>query len=1020
MEAVVNLIKLAELKQQSFRKSFDEAHSQASSMLSLTLHLKDFEDQFELAKESLLKQAQELDLEAKKIVEAARVLEKRNQEVEVKLQKLNNLQSEDYHLVLVQEQLNSIRKEVEDCNGMLSMKKDELTLVQVKHEECSSEYNAKRDQLDTIERSIEEYRGKLKLDETKLDLVRLKFEECCKDLYVKNVELASVEQSLALCSTELEVKVKEVESARISATNCDEELELKQKELSMIKNSINDCDSQLELKRKQLRRLQKWTDKYSNELTKVKKLIEETSNDYNSKEKHLESIKVLIEDYAGELEAKEKQHDAIKNSIDTCSTELSMKQKELDSIDNSTRENSSELGLKKKKLEQLIKVIKSKEESFNSLKETMKTWEGHELKLIAVQESIRERNEELACKENLLKSVQTSIIESTEELESMKKQQNILKISVTECSEELESKRKSLDLVERSLKECGYELTSKKAELESLQRTCGLQKELEEREEYLDSLKTTFEKKLEKLQMKDREFEASMMDLELRERKINLMQKSIDEYSKQLEHKEKQLNDRSDGRSLQLILNENLREHDSILTEIFTAIQKSPDPGKLVLDAIQGFYPADLKNGNNEFSLSVIRRSCTTLIGQLLKISPEVKPEVREEAMRLALDWKSRMKALAENSQEVLAYLQLLAAFKLGSSFSSGELQSSLDVIYQNKQALELQQALGLAESLSDEQNPVQAHKTVNSSTAKVQSGSTIFNMVYPLILDDCMDNEELMPGEALAALKLSLDPAKFVLDLLQGSYSQHCEYGGSGLDTSVAKSIVVLLRQLIYFSPKISSMVKEEAIKLAALWKPNVTSETAKEMEIWAFLLFLFIYGLFSYYRGEIVRLLVKLAPHKNSPEMCRLLGLTDKIPELIRILIQSNQHIEAARFSCAFGLIHNFPLDIILQKCMEHLRVDAQVKAAERELNALKAIFQCITDYKLESIYDAVGIFRRISELEKRKTSSIFSTSAPAAFLRSDNYVAVSDNQPSPLVPRQLHNQNVRNAQSNNFVQL
>ncbi|WCJ43252.1 hypothetical protein M5689_024007 [Euphorbia peplus] len=1090
MEPVVDLIELADLKLQSIRNSYDEAHSQASSILSLTLHLNDFQDQFDLVKDSLLKQAQELDLRAEKIAETAQLLEKRDQEGELKLkeinEKLNNLQSEDYHLVLLQKwiqersvqltlaekQLISTRKELEDCNETLSMKRGELALVQMRLNECSCEHDAKREQFGTIEKSMEECSRNLKLDETKLDLVTVKLEECCKDLYVRNVDLSLVEKSAEVCSKELEMKEQEVERARIMSTNCDEELKVKQKELSMIKNRISDCDGELELKRKQLRRLQKWSDKYSSdidlkmrslggteksldrrnqnniredrkeldlkekELAKLHKLIEETSNALNSKEIHLESIKVLIEDYAEALEAKERQYDVICTSINKCAAELSMKQLELDSIDNSIREKSSKLTLKRKKLDLLIELIKSTETKFSSLKETMETnCEDLELKFSAVQESIRERNEELASKENLLKSVQMSVIESSEELESMKKQQNILKISVAECSKELESKEKSLDLLERSLKEWGDELTSKEAELESMKRTtCGFQKELEERGEYLDSLKTTLEQQSEKLQIKEREFEARAVDLELRGDRIDLLEKSILERFKQLECKEKQLNDNfqglamavhrenltancciTDGRSLQLILNQNLREYDSILDEVFTVLQKSPDPGKLVLDAIQGFYPTDVKNGDTEFSMSVVRRSCTTLIGQLLKISPQVKPEVRETAMKLALDWKSRMKALPENSLEVLAYLQLLAAFKLASSFSRAELQSFLDVVYQNKQALELQKAFRLAERLpvsgissppeTDMQSPLQARNTQNSSTANIQS-STICDLVCPLVLDDSMNSNELMPSEVLAALKLSPDPAKFVLDVLLGSYSQHCEHGGSELDTSVAKSIVTILGQLIHISPKISSMVKEESMKLAVLWKSNLTVETVKETEVWAFLLFLFIYGLVSHFRGEeILRLVMKIALHRNAPMMCHLLGFTHNVPELIRALIQNSQHIEAARFSCAFGLVRIFPIDMILQKCVEHLREDAQKKVVERESNARTAIFQCITDYKLESVYDTEGTFQAISELGMQRNSTSSPSSAPA-----------SNNQSSPRVQRQLH---IQNLQSNNFVQ-
>ncbi|EEF49742.1 conserved hypothetical protein [Ricinus communis] len=60
MENITENLKLAELKKESIRKSFDQAHAQASSILLFTLQWKDLEDQLNLAKDSLLKQAQEL------------------------------------------------------------------------------------------------------------------------------------------------------------------------------------------------------------------------------------------------------------------------------------------------------------------------------------------------------------------------------------------------------------------------------------------------------------------------------------------------------------------------------------------------------------------------------------------------------------------------------------------------------------------------------------------------------------------------------------------------------------------------------------------------------------------------------------------------------------------------------------------------------------------------------------------------------------------------------------------------
>ncbi|WCJ43253.1 Frigida-like protein [Euphorbia peplus] len=985
-----------EFEHESIRKSLDQAHEAASSISSLTLQLKAFESQFQSAKDSLLKQEQQLrqredDVEIKLGKIKAREDEIQKQETEFQRRNSKN------------NKLISVEDEVEECSRMLITKRKGLALVQKEHQECIQDLAAKKKQLGSLMKSIEDYSKKIKSEDTRLGY--------------KEKELIKVQKLIGDTSNELDLKEKLLED--------------KEKKYRAITSSIDRCTD--ELARKQ---------------------------------KHLDSLKATIKKKTEELEAKEKKYDSINNSVNKCSAGLTVKQKELELIGKSIKESSSKLQLEEKKqafvetyTKELAKTIEAKEKEFESLEEKMKTECGSlELKLSAVREAIRERDEELTLKEQVLKAVQMSIIESSKELEAMKKQEVLLETPISGCSEELESKKKHLDSVERSLEECcnDSEVGSKNVELHLLQgMDCGSSKELEEREEYL-----TLEKCSEKLEVKDRRCEACAKELVVKDMKIDSIQKLVDQLSKRLDCKEKELNDRFHselrstqlenslahcngnsstvdykpcttdyGRHLQFLLNECFRKHDSVRNKVFDAIQKSPDPGKLVLDAILGFYPTDLKEQDIEFDSSVIQRSCTALLELLLKQSPEIKPEVREEANKLALQWKSRMKTPCENSMEISGFLQLLAAFKLSPSFSSDELESLLDAIDQDRQALQLRQALGFAEGLcvsNLEQLPtLQAHEPENSSTA------TIDERTCPLILDDDMDTPDLRPDEVLGALKLSMDPAKFVLDMIQGSYSQHCKNGGGELDLSLVKSKILLMEQLIKVSPRVDLRLKQEAMKLAVLWKQNVTLESVKGMEVWAFLLFLNIYGLVSRFScDEISRLVVKIAHQRHAPDICRFLGFTDKIPKVIQILIERKQHIEAARFSCAFGLVHIFPLDLILQNCVDYVWKDAKEKATEQEIHVRKAILQCISDYKMEQIYDVWNITRRIIELEKQRTSSMPSLTAPALFVQPqlqsqnvpiidlDNCNSSSNNQPShpPFVQKlPLRNQNIRDFQGN-----
>ncbi|XP_065853101.1 uncharacterized protein [Euphorbia lathyris] len=950
---------LGEFKEEMVGSKFHQAHEAASSVLSLTLQLREYEKQFEVAKDSLLKQEEELrEREEEVAIKLSKIKEKED-EIQKQEKEFQERNSEDKKVIPAQ-------KEVEDWSRMLITKRKELALAQKEHQECIQDLTVKKKQLGSLMKSIEDRSKKLNSEDTKLGFkekelnrVQKLISETSNDLCLKEKHLCSIKDMIGDYTAKLEDKEKKYLVINSSIDKCYDELARKQKHLDSVKTMIMKKTEELEAKEKQLRSIEGMiADSTEKHVEKEKKYhainssIDRCSVELTSKQKHLDSVKKMIIKKIEELEAKDKQCDSINISINKCSAEFSLKQRELELIDKSIEENSSKLQVEEEKrafiesyTAKLANSIEEREKELQCLNEKMKTdCESLELKLIAVQEAIRKRNEELVLKEKSLKSVQMSVIESNKELEAMKKQKVLLEISISGCSEDLEAKKKQLEV-------------------------------------------------------KDRRCEAYAKEIELKNQKIDSLQKLVNELSKKQESKEKQLNDKfpseativqpekllpngngnslsvdyqtcstDNGRYLQLLLNRSFRKHDSVLNEALNAIKNSPDPGKLVVDAMQGFYPTVLKEQDVEFDLSVIRRSCTALLQMLLKISPEFKLEVREEAMKLALEWKSRMKTHWENSLE-------------------------------NKQDLQLRQALGFAVGVPvidlEQVDALQAHEPGDSSTA------TIDERICPLILDDDMGTPDLMVDEVVRALKSSTNPAKFALDVMYGSYSQHCANGGGELDVRVVKSKLLLLEQLMKFRPIVDVRLKDEAMKLATLWRRNITPETVKEIEVSAFLLFLHLYGLVSCFSfNDILTFLVKVSRHRNAPYIYRVMDFTDMMPHLIQILMQRKQHIEAARFSCAFRLHHIFPVDLILQNCVDHVQRDAKEKATEKELHARKAILQYISEYKLTSRYDTSNMTRCIVELEKHRTNS---TPSPSLYVQNGNAPIIdvdnysSDNQQS-----------------------
>ena len=151
-----------------------------------------------------------------------------------------------------------------------------------------------------------------------------------------------------------------------------------------------------------------------------------------------------------------------------------------------------------------------------------------------------------------------------------------------------------------------------------------------------------------------------------------------------------------DGRNLQLFLNKNACNHGKMGNEVFAALRMSADPAKLVLDAMEGFYPPHLKDGVVEFEGATVRRSCVLLLEQLTRVGPPITPQVREDAARLAHEWKAKMGVEVGDSLELLGFLWLLVAYELTSDFDKNEIQKLFKDVIQHIEANELGRALGL------------------------------------------------------------------------------------------------------------------------------------------------------------------------------------------------------------------------------------------------------------------------------------------------------------------------------------
>ncbi|KAH7845405.1 hypothetical protein Vadar_001624 [Vaccinium darrowii] len=416
-----------------------------------------------------------------------------------------------------------------------------------------------------------------------------------------------------------------------------------------------------------------------------------------------------------------------------------------------------------------------------------------------------------------------------------------------------------------------------------------------------------------------------------------------------------------DGKNLQLFLNEHLEEHEWMHKDIYDALQMSSDSGQLVLDAIQGFYPPHSKKGAIDIEAGVIRRSCIFLLEILVRLSPQIKPQVKGAAMKLAVYWKTKAAVETANSVAVLGFLLLVGAYGLAPTFTADELRNLFQTVAENRLAPQLSLALGFSEKV-----PVNSLLHDQSVSENLQ-----LNSIVP---SSSLGPSCSMQGAVPPCVQFASDPAKLVLDSMLGCYN-------SNFKANAINAFNLLLSQLLGVPLEVKTAVKEEAMKFASDWKDKVKQRSPSE--VWCFLLFLATYkGASCFPVNELLGLLEIVSNRRQSTDLFRALGLADKASNFIRRLIKRKLYLEAIRYIYGFSLVDEFPPTPLLQRYLIHEKEWAKHvckdKAIRKELAALRAVIKCIELHGLESQYSPEALKTRIEELLTQQRSV---APAPAA---------------------------------------
>ncbi|MBA0605616.1 hypothetical protein Godav_018170 [Gossypium davidsonii] len=323
-----------------------------------------------------------------------------------------------------------------------------------------------------------------------------------------------------------------------------------------------------------------------------------------------------------------------------------------------------------------------------------------------------------------------------------------------------------------------------------------------------------------------------------------------------------------------------------------------------------------------------------------------------------------------------------------------------------------------------EEKPPDSVASESNSEDKKCSSENGNFGVKsYPQLVKICeeMDSEGLhkfisdnrknlaaLKEEIPWALKAAASPAYLVLESLKGFYLLEAPNVDRKKDSNLLglrRTCIMLMECLSFLlrnmdmvsvSALISEDVRGQAKLIAEEWKPkldalDMDASNGNSLEAHAFLQLLATFRIASdFNEEELSRLIPMVSRRRQTADLCRSLGLSEKMPGVIEVLVNNGRQIDAVNLAFAFDLTVQFlPVPLLKAYLKEARKASspvkpgnssstAQIEFSERELAALKAVIKCIEEHNIEEQYPVDPLQKRVLLLEKVKADKKGSTEA------------------------------------------
>eukprot|EP01018_Ginkgo_biloba_P028807 Gb_09729 [translate_table: standard] len=250
---------------------------------------------------------------------------------------------------------------------------------------------------------------------------------------------------------------------------------------------------------------------------------------------------------------------------------------------------------------------------------------------------------------------------------------------------------------------------------------------------------------------------------------------------------------------------------------------------------------------------------------------------------------------------------------------------------------------------------------------------------------------------ELPVAFSKTRDAAKLVFKVLEGYDFSESASNRADKKESVAsvnrRACILVLECLfpVFATDKgsIPAKVRDAAKEVVELWRKKMGIErnasSCNALDAQAFLQLLATFRIADEYeKDELVELVLAISRRKQTPDLCKHLGLSAKIPGIVQKLSQSGRQIEALRFARAFDIMEKVhPVTLLKeylkdgQKAAQDFLKGGRNSAASlndstmKEVSTLKAVINAVEEYNLSNLYPTDGLQKRVIELEKAKAA-------------------------------------------------